>query len=48
MEGVNGKTEKETETETERQRERERGGGKKAATIAKTTKSDIRLTSTIK
>ena len=49
MEGVNGKTEKERETETERQRERDRGGGgEKAATIAKTTKSDIRLTSTIK
>ena len=47
MEGVNGKTEKERETETERHRER-LGGGEKAATIAKTMKSDIRLTSTIK
>ena len=36
------------ERQRQRDKERDRGGGEKAATIAKTTKSDIRLTSTIK
>ena len=43
--------ERQRKRERQRQRDREReieGGGEKAATIAKTTKSDIRLTSTIK
>ena len=39
--------ERDRDRETERERSRG-GGGEKAATIANTTKSDIRLTSTIK
>ena len=43
--------ERQRKRQRQRQRDREReieGGGEKAATIAKTMKSDIRMTSTIK